>query len=87
MTRFVLDASVTLSWCFEDQQTPFTEATLAALKGKATPVAPPLWMYEVLNVLALACRKSIMGNATAATFWGKVSQAVEISENTGETAE
>ncbi len=31
MKRFVLDASVTMSWCFEDQQTDFGEAVLAAI--------------------------------------------------------
>lgn len=86
MTRFVLDASVALSWCFEDQQTPFTEATLAALKGNASPVVPPLWMYEILNVLALARRKHLMDKATAATLWGKMSRAAEVVENAGDTA-
>ncbi len=86
MTRFVLDASVALSWCFEDQQTPLGEATLSALKSSASPVVPPLWMYEVINVLALACRKNLMDKATAAMFWGKVSRVAEIFENASDTA-
>lgn len=86
MKRFVLDASVALSWCFEDQQTAFSEAVLSALKRDAAPVVPPLWMYEVLNVLALARRKGLMDKATAATFWNKASRAAVIVENAGDTA-
>lgn len=87
MKRFILDASVALSWCFEDQQTPLGEAVLAGLKRDAAPVVPPLWMYEVLNVLALAQRKGIMDKATAATFWNKASRAAAVVENSGDTAQ
>lgn len=86
MRRFVLDASVALSWCFEDQQTHFSEAVLTALKRGASPAAPPLWMYEVLNVLALALRKGLMDKATAATFWNKAGRAAAIVDNAGDTA-
>ena len=86
MKRFVLDASVALSWCFEDRQTPLGEAVLAALKRGAAPVVPPLWMYEMLNVLALARRKDIMDKAAAATFWNKASRAAAAVENSGDTA-
>ena len=46
-----------------------SEAALTALQRGAAPVVPPLWMYEVVNVLALARRKGVMDRATAATFW------------------
>ncbi|MBI5242445.1 MAG: type II toxin-antitoxin system VapC family toxin [Elusimicrobia bacterium] len=87
MRRFVLDASVALSWCFEDQQTSFSEAVLTALKRDAAPVVPPLWTYEVLNVLVLALRKGIMDKAVVATLWNKASRAVAIVENAGDTAQ
>ena len=81
MKRFVLDASVTMSWCFEDQQTDFSEAVLAAIKQEAAPVAPPIWMYEVINVLSAAQKKKLMDQATATTFWNKVSKLVVVVEN------
>lgn len=86
MKRFVLDASVAVSWCFEDQQTAFSEAVLGALRRDAAPVVPPLWMYEVVNVLALAQRKGVIDKATVATFWNKVSRAAAIVENANDTA-
>ena len=76
MSRFVLDASVTMAWCFEDQGTHFSESVLAALKKEAIPVAPSIWMYEVLNVLALAQKKDLLDKTTATTFWNEVSKAV-----------
>ena len=83
MKRFVLDASVTMSWCFEDQQTSFSEAVLAALKREAAPVAPPILLYEVINVLSAARKKKLMDQATATTFWNKVSKVVTLVDNNG----
>lgn len=81
MKRFVLDASVTMSWCFEDQQSDFSEAVLAAIGQEAAPMAPPIWMYEVINVLSAAQKKKLMDQATATTFWNKVSKLVVVVEN------
>jgi len=81
MKRLVLDASVTLSWCFEDQQTGFSESVLAAVGQGASPLAPPIWMYEVINVLATARRKKLLDQATAAAFWNKVCKLVAVVEN------
>ncbi len=47
---FVLDTSVTLTWCFEDQQTPYTLDVLKALKTEQALV-PPIWRLEVINGL------------------------------------
>lgn len=52
----VLDASMTLSWCFEDERTP---ASLAVLEQVSESHAwtPSLWRYEVANGLAMAQRR------------------------------
>ncbi len=81
MKRFILDASVTMSWCFEDQQTGLSEAVLAAIEQNAAPIAPPIWMYEVINVLAMARKKKLIDQATAVTFWNKASKLVEVIES------
>lgn len=54
--RLVIDASVTLAWCFADEQTPEALAVLdrVAEDGAA---APQLWPLEVLNALAVAERR------------------------------
>ena len=86
MKRFVLDASVTMSWCFEDQQTGFSEAVLAEIEQGAAPITPPIWLYEVINVLAAARKKKLIDQATAATFWNKVNKLVTVIESSGKNA-
>jgi len=54
--RFVLDSSVALSWCFEDERTPATQALLERVVESGA-VVPVLWPLEVLNALAMAERR------------------------------
>lgn len=52
----VIDSSVALTWCFEDEQTPAALALLGAVvEGGA--IAPSLWPLEVLNALVMAERR------------------------------
>lgn len=53
---FVLDSSVALTWCFEDERTPAIEALLQRVVESGA-VVPVLWPLEVLNALALAERR------------------------------
>ncbi len=53
---FVLDNSVALTWCFEDERTPAT-ADLLEQVGQAGAVAPMLWPLEALNGLLMAERR------------------------------
>jgi predicted nucleic acid-binding protein len=53
---FVLDSSVALSWCFEDEQTPATQ-TLLQRVVETGALVPVLWPLEVLNGLAMAQRR------------------------------
>lgn len=53
---FVLDSSVALSWCFEDERTPATKALLEQV-GESGAVAPQHWPLEVLNGLMMAERR------------------------------
>lgn len=52
----VIDSSVALTWCFEDERTPATVAVLERI-GQTGAAAPALWPLEVLNVLVLAERR------------------------------
>jgi predicted nucleic acid-binding protein len=53
---FVVDASITLSWCFEDESSPAADDVLARLEsGRA--VAPSVWTLEVSNALRSAQRR------------------------------
>ena len=50
MTLFVLDASISVSWCFEDETNPTADRALAALDSGAAMV-PLVWAAEVGNAL------------------------------------
>ncbi len=53
---FVLDASMTMSWCFADESTPHSRGVLQSLLNTYAEV-PAVWVFEVANVLALGERK------------------------------
>jgi predicted nucleic acid-binding protein len=53
---FVLDSSVAMTWCFEDEATPVADALLGRLTNDGAH-APSLWPLEVLNVLIMAERR------------------------------
>jgi predicted nucleic acid-binding protein len=52
----VLDTSITLSWYFEDEKTPATQALLTRVAQEGA-VAPALWRLEVANGFASAIRR------------------------------
>lgn len=64
---FVVDASVTMAWCFKDEQNPYTEAILDRLLTQSA-VVPQIWPYEVVNVLLMAERKGRISAALADEF-------------------
>ena len=59
---FILDASVTMAWCFEDEKTPYSEGVLDTL-GKTQAVVPTLWQLEVANVLLVGERRQRLTQA------------------------
>ena len=57
---FVLDNSVALAWCFEDEQTSAVMALLDRVASTGA-VAPLLWPVEALNGLIMAERRRRIG--------------------------
>jgi predicted nucleic acid-binding protein len=53
---FVIDASVALAWCFEDEATPYADVVLSRLEHEEA-VAPSIWPLEVANGLRSAERR------------------------------
>lgn len=51
---FVLDGSTTVSWCFEELQTPYAVAILQRLAAGAEVHVPHVWPLEVSNALLKA---------------------------------
>lgn len=64
---FVLDASVTMSWCFADEITPYSSSVLQSMRETHAEV-PPLWVYEIVNVLAVCERKGRVNAAFSDEF-------------------
>ena len=45
---FVLDCSVTMAWCFDDEATPYTDGVRDSLADMRA-VVPSIWPLEVAN--------------------------------------
>jgi len=70
--RLVLDASVAVAWCFEDEATSLTEGILDLLAKGTTVVVPTVWPLEVANAMLSAERKKRISVAQAAAFLRRV---------------
>ncbi len=57
MSKIVVDASVTLSWCFADEQSEPALKVLDRLKAGDQALVPVFWAVEVLNSLLLGERR------------------------------
>jgi len=69
----VLDASITLSWCFEDEVEAYADAVLEGLEvGKA--IVPSVWPLEVGNALLVAERRGRLSEAESARFLALLEQ-------------
>lgn len=68
MSRLVLDASVALCWCFEDQSTGFTEAVLDRFARGDEGRVPSIWPLEVANALVVAERRKLITSAKTTGF-------------------
>jgi predicted nucleic acid-binding protein len=72
-TPFVLDASLTLSWCFPEEATPQSRGVLASLE-KTYAVVPALWPFGVANVLASAERRGRIGKDARDEFLAQLDE-------------
>lgn len=57
MSRFVIDASVVLTWCFPDDHSSLADNVALMFKQGDTAVAPAFWPHEVLNALLVGERR------------------------------
>jgi predicted nucleic acid-binding protein len=57
LSGFVLDASVAVSWCFEDESSSYTESALDFLTFGGRGIAPAIWPEEVVNALLVGERR------------------------------
>ena len=63
MSRFVVDASVVLTWCFPDENSALAQKVAQMFKEGDSAIAPSFWPHEVLNALLVGeKRKRISGD-------------------------
>ena len=68
----VLDASVAVAWCFEDESSPFTEAVLDQLSAGTKALTPAIWPFEVANALLVAERRKRVTLAQASAMLRRI---------------
>lgn len=64
---FVLDCSITMAWCFEDESNEYTDSILENLKD-TTAIVPTIWPLEVANVLLLSKKNKRITEVQSASF-------------------
>ena len=67
MKSIVLDCSIVMAWCFEDEASRETDALLDSLTNRSARV-PSIWTLEVANVLLVAERAHRLKEAETAQF-------------------
>jgi predicted nucleic acid-binding protein len=65
--RLVLDCSVAVAWCFEDESDRYAEGVMDAVVG-GEALVPCLWHCEVVNALVVAERRGRLTPAKATRF-------------------
>jgi len=69
LSRFVVDCSVTMAWCFADELDKYADSVLRALSNNQATV-PALWPLEVANTLLHGERRRRLTVAASQRFLG-----------------
>jgi predicted nucleic acid-binding protein len=68
VSRFVLDASIVLTWCFPDEDAPLAQHVADRFKQGDTALAPSFWPHEVLNALLAGEKRKRISGALVQSF-------------------
>jgi predicted nucleic acid-binding protein len=68
LNHIVIDASITLAWCFTDEQTPLSLQILGRLNGGDQAVVPLFWKLEVLNSFLVGERRGRISSQQTRAF-------------------
>jgi len=67
MERVVLDNSIVMAWCFEDESNALADTVLEQMETKLA-IVPAIWPLEVGNVLLVAERRGRLSEADSSRF-------------------
>jgi predicted nucleic acid-binding protein len=65
---FVLDCSVTMAWCFDDEATPYTDSVRDCLVDMRA-VVPSIWSLEAANATIMGERRKRLDEARSRRFF------------------
>ena len=82
---FVIDNSVVMAWCFEDEASAYADAVLEQL-SENTALVPAIWPLEVVNVLLVAERKKRIRYANSVRFLSLLSALPIVVEHQDQKA-
>lgn len=66
-TNFILDCSITMAWCFEDEFDEYAHSILSSF-NQSKALVPSLWNLEVTNVLLMAEKRNKLTPADSIRF-------------------
>jgi len=68
VSRFVLDASIVLTWCFPDENAALAQHVAGMFKQGDTAMAPSFWPHEVLNALLVGEKRKRISRELVGAF-------------------
>jgi len=74
MAIFVVDASVALAWCFEDEASILADGLLERLRQGDRMVVPAHWPAEISNGLLVASRRKRIKPDQPALYWDELAR-------------
>lgn len=80
MGHLVLDASITMTWCYPDEHSSFAFKVLDALEHRRA-IVPSLWAVEVANALIVGERRSRLSASDISRFF-ELLQGLSIETDT-----
>lgn len=80
---FVVDASVTATWCFDDESDLASESVLDRLSADDA-VVPAIWRYEILNILVVNERRGRIDPVGSAEFLAELDRLPILIDSQGD---
>jgi predicted nucleic acid-binding protein len=68
VSRFIVDASVVLAWCFPDEHSEVAERVAKMFQYGDSAIAPSFWPYEILNALLVGEKRKRISHTLIHTF-------------------
>lgn len=68
MSRFVIDASIILAWCFPDEHSAVAQHVAEKFKRGDTALATSFWPHEVLNALLVGEKRKRISRSLVRSF-------------------